>query len=91
MTEKDANGTVSVEEVAQILYLRSGKGLLDSVLIFVGLALVPVLSHFQHFMQQFEEIFGTTDTISAPDLNFTEYLRSLELSRKKERATCLSR
>mmetsp|Transcript_10470 Transcript_10470/g.43354 ORF Transcript_10470/g.43354 Transcript_10470/m.43354 type:complete len:171 (-) Transcript_10470:2751-3263(-) len=70
MTDKDANGTVSVEEVAQILYLRSGKGLLDS---------------------QFEEIFGTTDTISAPELNFTEYLRSLELSRKKERATCLSR
>mmetsp|Transcript_4411 Transcript_4411/g.20023 ORF Transcript_4411/g.20023 Transcript_4411/m.20023 type:complete len:168 (-) Transcript_4411:133-636(-) len=65
MTDKDANGTVSVEEVAQILYLRTGKGLLDS---------------------QFEEIFGTTDTISAPDLNFTEYLRSLEcLARKSER------
>ena len=91
MTDKDANATVSVQEVAQILYLRSGKGLLDSVLIFVGLALVPVLSHFHHFVQQFEEIFGTTDTISAPELNFTEYLRSLELSRKKERATCLSR
>mmetsp|Transcript_6623 Transcript_6623/g.26981 ORF Transcript_6623/g.26981 Transcript_6623/m.26981 type:complete len:86 (+) Transcript_6623:692-949(+) len=30
MTDKDANGTVSVEEVAQILYLRTGKGLLDS-------------------------------------------------------------
>ena len=89
MTDKDANGTVSVEEVAQILYLRSGKGLLDSVLIFVGLALLPVLSHF-HRVQQLRK-FGTTDRSATPELNFTEYLRSLELSREKERATCLSR
>jgi calmodulin len=32
MNDKDANGTVSVEEAMQILFLRSGRGLLDSQL-----------------------------------------------------------
>ena len=31
MNDKDDSGTVSIEEVMQILYLRFGKGLLDSV------------------------------------------------------------
>ncbi len=36
MNDKDANGTVSVEEAMQILFLRSGRGLLDSVLFLLG-------------------------------------------------------
>ena len=31
MNDKDDSGSVSVEEAMQILYLRFGKGLLDSV------------------------------------------------------------
>jgi hypothetical protein len=31
MNDKDDSGTVSIEEAMQILYLRFGKGLLDSV------------------------------------------------------------
>ena len=34
MNDKDANGTVSVEEAMQILFLRSGRGLLDSYYSF---------------------------------------------------------
>jgi hypothetical protein len=50
MNDKDDSGSVSVEEAMQILYLRFGKGLLDSV---GTLALLPFHSEEKTRRAQF--------------------------------------
>jgi calmodulin len=84
MNDRDGSGSVSVEEAMQILYLRFGKGLLDTV-IFKIVESLP-LHHLilLCFAQQLEEIFGTSDTNSTKDLSLTEFLQSVTTSHVKQ-------
>ena len=84
MNDRDSSGSVSVEEAMQILYLRFGKGLLDTV-IFKIVESLP-LHHLilLCFAQQLEEIFGTSDTNSTKDLSLTEFLQSVTTSHVKQ-------
>ena len=84
MNDRDGSGSVSVEEAMQILYLRFGKGLLDTV-IFKIVESLP-LHHLilLCFAKQLEEIFGTSDTNSTKDLSLTEFLQSVTTSHVKQ-------
>jgi len=81
MNDRDGSGSVSVEEAMQILYLRFGKGLLDTVIV-ESLPLHHLI--LLCFAQQLEEIFGTSDTNSTKDLSLTEFLQSVTTSHVKQ-------
>ncbi len=90
MNDKDNSGKVSVEEVMQILFLRYGRQLLDSVRACSAVhrpALRRALTQLRArgVAQQLEEIFGTSDTNSGTrDLSLTEFLTSLNMSQAKQ-------
>jgi|SaaInlV_100m_DNA_5_1039725.scaffolds.fasta_scaffold26960_1 calmodulin len=93
MNDKDDNGSVSVEEAMQILYLRHGRSLLDTVRNTLLQASPPSRDSRltkltkptkKIVSQQLEEIFGTSDTNSMKDLSLTEFLESLNSSHVKQ-------
>lgn len=94
MNDKDCSGKVSVEEVMQILFLRYGRQLLDSVRPRHH-SVPPACAHLCAAPpppQQLEEIFGTSDTNSGTrDLSLTEFLVSLNTSASKQRARAEAR